>query len=152
QQGDIHVIRVEDGRTIARLSGFRSTFSHLAFSPDSTSFAAVLGKWGMQIWAADGRELFHDYDLDDPYLWLDYGPDGRLAAVTAKGHLRLYRRVEDDRIQLVQVGDLPRGLVPYSLAFSPDGLFLAVGYADTPRVDLFDGDTLALVKSLALPK
>lgn len=149
EQGDVHVIRVEDGKTIGRLSGFRSTISHLEFAPDSSTFAAILGAWGVQIWASNGRSLFNDHDISDPYVWLDYAPDGRLTAATRGGQLRRYAVVEGDRVLLEQIGQLPEGSVPYSIAYSPDGLFLAVGYADRPRVDVLDGDTFELITSHA---
>lgn len=150
EQGDLHVIRVADGKTLGRLSGFRATFSHLQFAPDSSTFAAIQGAWGVQIWAADGRSLFHDHDINDPYVWLAYAPDGRLTAVTRSGQLRRYARAEGDKILLEQVGQLPKGLDPYSIAYSPDGLFLAIGYADGPRVDIVDGDSFEPVASHSL--
>jgi WD40 repeat protein len=43
---------------------------------------------------------------------------------------------------LVSPKQAPSDRLPRSLAFSPDGEVLAVGYTDTPSIDLLDGRTM----------
>ncbi|MDD2332226.1 MAG: caspase family protein, partial [Candidatus Cloacimonetes bacterium] len=66
---------------------------------------------------------------------------GRLASVSIDGKLRLY----DTSFKLIQETAALAGKQPYSLAFSPNGELLAVGYTDSPQVQVFDAKSLKLL-------
>jgi hypothetical protein len=61
------------------------------------------------------------------------GPPGRLAASAWDGYLRLYNR----QFRLIKKVKTPGGTQPYSVAFSPDGTRLAVGYEDTTNLTVY---------------
>jgi WD40 repeat protein len=67
----------------------------------------------------------------------------RLATTSDDGKVRLYDLGRTPMAKLTEVA-APGGKDPFQIAFSPDGSELAVGYADTTRVDILDGRSLAL--------
>ena len=70
---------------------------------------------------------------------LSFASDGRLAATSYDGYVRLYGA--DGR--LAEKAKAPGGARPCGIAFSPDGARLAVGYDDKAQVDVLSGQTLA---------
>lgn len=149
-QGAIYLFDVESGALRARLQGYPANFTHIAFAPDGQSFAAVLGAWGFRLWNARGQEIFQDRNLEDPIQWLTFGSDGRIATASQRGELRVYVR-DGNTVLWVNSTNLPPGLVPYSLSYSPDDRWLAVGYANSPRVDVLDADSLEPVATFEAP-
>ena len=117
----------------------------LAFSPDGKHLAAGLGWRGLRVYdrGAAWSEVFRDEDYDDAIYGITFGADGRLAASSLDGKIRLY----DSSFRLLKAESAPGGDKPWGLAFSRDGALLAVGYNDTPSVDLLDGRTLARLPS-----
>ncbi len=66
---------------------------------------------------------------------------GRLATVCYDGYLRLY----DANFKLLKKVATTGGKKPFSLAFSPNGKLLAVGYNDSPTVQVLDASSLSLL-------
>ena len=113
------------------------------------------------VWTEIGR----DPDYGDNAYWANFAADGRLATACWDGRVRLYG-AEDagvnrshssgqhsalsdpgQRLGPIQSTRPPGGKGPFSIAFSPDGTRIAVGYLDSTVVDLLDGRTLAHVCS-----
>jgi WD40 repeat protein len=132
------------GALVGRIQGLPGTVDALAFSPDGTRLAAGLIPGGLIVYARERGwdEAAHDEDYDDAVYGADFAPDGRLATTSVDGMVRLYAPGGVGAVRPVATVKLPGQL--YRIAFSPpDGAHLAVGYAETPRVDLLDGRTLA---------
>lgn len=110
--------------------------------------ACLAGTHGVRILTATGGPAFADR-FDGPCYGLAELPDGGILASGYDGRIRLYRE-RDGRWQLerqvaTDVGD------PRSLAVSPDGRHVAVGYSSRHRngqapVDVLDATTLATTK------
>ena len=83
---------------------------------------------------------------DRDYKGESYGAafDGKdhLATTCYDGYIRLYG-VTDSGLTILGKTASPGGHRPFSLAFSPDGTQLAVGYTDTTAVDILDAKTLS---------
>jgi WD40 repeat protein len=54
------------------------------------------------------------------------------------GYIRLY----DENFNLIKKKKAPGGKKPFHISFSPDGSKIAVGYDDTPNVDVLSSDDL----------
>jgi WD40 repeat protein len=132
------------GREVARIGPFPSYVVRLAYSPDGRRIAATFGgrrsrEWSVRLFDVESRtQIALDSSYTDPIYGLVFEPTGMVATASKDGKLRLY----DHNLKLVRLTALPRS-DPYSIAFSPDGGRLAVGYDDSPpRVDVVDGRTL----------
>jgi hypothetical protein len=85
-------------------------------------------------------EEFRDVYEGESY-GASFAQDGRLATTSQDpaGTIRLY----DSKFRLVAKVEAPSGAAPSAIAFSPDAMLLAVGYAEIPAVDVLDGKSLA---------
>ncbi len=137
----LYLFSVPEERMLGRLAGLPATINHLAFSPDGRRFAAAFsGKVGVRVWdAKTGKLVGEDRDYGDRATFVAYDAAGRFATTSYDGQIRLY----DSDAKLLAKKKAPGGR-PFSIAFSPDGALLAVGYEDQPRVDLLSGRDLAL--------
>jgi hypothetical protein len=137
----IYLFDRDTGALVRRLDGLPNVVLHLAFSPMGRYLAATLGgTTGLRVY--DRAAGWGEVARDGPYGGASYGvafaPDGRLATTSRDGTLRLY----DGAIRCVAMAKTTDGTEPTSLAFSPAGDRLAVGYHDTTAVSLFDGHAL----------
>ncbi|MEM6550476.1 MAG: hypothetical protein AAF713_22575 [Pseudomonadota bacterium] len=132
------------GTMTGRIEGLSQTVLHLAFSPASGRLAATLeGGKGLRLydrdrgWAECARDMNYGNYGDDSY-GAAFAPDGRLAAACRDGKVRLYDADETHHVTLDSAG-----AVPFGLAFSPDGVRLAVGFHDSTKVKIVDGRDLS---------
>lgn len=129
------------GLSIRRLGSFGSVITHLAFSADGRRLAVALGGGqGVRVVeVASGRELTADRDYGGKASYgVAFSPDGSLHAVGDDGFLRRYG--PDGRLAAKVVTE--GGKEPFSVAVDPTGRRLAVGYADTASVDLYEAASL----------
>jgi WD40 repeat protein len=157
----IYLFEALTGKMISRIAGVSATTHSLAFSPDGRYLTAGLwernlaaglggrnlaaglgGRNGLRIYDRDQQwsEVFRDTNYGNIINGVDFAADGRLATTSYDGQVRLYNR---DFKQIVAPRKATGGARPFRIAFSPDGTMLAVGYANTARVDLLDGHSLA---------
>jgi WD40 repeat protein len=105
--GAVKLLDASSGRVVSTVSDRGPVVSSLAFSPSSDTLA--LGTW-------DGSVHFWDVNYKQPLLWNRQGGaaagPGVGGPVRWRGYLREYRQAVE------------------SVAFSRDGQWLAVGYAD----------------------
>jgi WD40 repeat protein len=138
----IYLFEARTGKLVKRISGLPNVTEDLALSPDGRYLAAGVGSGGLRIYDRDRQwaEVFHDPDYGGAIYGITFAGDGRLATASYDRLIRLYDR--DFKLS-VPPRKAPGGDRPYRIVFSPDGATLAVGYADAPIVDLFDGHSLA---------
>ena len=73
--------------------------------------------------------------------------DGRLVVSSLDGKVRLYQvRPDTGGASLRRLAGVfaPSGKQPFAVSFHPDGSRVAVGYNDSPRVDVLDAGSLSL--------
>jgi WD40 repeat protein/uncharacterized caspase-like protein len=145
------------GQLRQRLSGLPEVIYHLAHSPDGRWLVATLGgKNGFRVWPlqANGSATQPGAPLaDTAYDYHSYGAsfsrDGRLATTSWDGQVRLYALpgnayMGERRLKPIAQTRAPGGSRPSGVAFAPNGQELAVGYQDSTRVDVLDGQNLVL--------
>lgn len=137
----VYVFDAQTGNLVQRMSGLGGQVQHLAFSPDGKRLAAALGlKAGLKVWSVAGWALAsEDTDYGGPSYSLAFDRDGRMAATSVDGFVRLYDP-SGKRVAHVRASG---GKEPDGVAFSPDGGLLAVGYADVPKVEVLSGSDLS---------
>jgi WD40 repeat protein len=135
----IYLFDRESGRLALRLSGLPNVVRRLSFSPDGTRLAAAHSSSGIRaLRVADGSEIGRDTDYGAASYGLDFDRAGRLVTSCFDGYLRLY----DRNLRLLKKVRAPGGQRPFAVRFAPDGSKVAVGYDDSARVDVLDGDSL----------
>jgi WD40 repeat protein len=142
----IYLFDRDTGTLVRRIEGLPETMKHLAFSPDGTRLAAVLGSnKGLRVYSQQTgwAEAARDEDYSDRSYGVDFARDGGLATTSFDGKVRLYTGDLRGSLRPAHVVQTPGSRHPYGIAFSPDGARLVIGYADATLVDLLDAHTLA---------
>ncbi|MBV8911890.1 MAG: caspase family protein [Acetobacteraceae bacterium] len=142
----IYIFDLETQRLRARLPNLPGPINHLAYSPDGSSFAIAMGNGG-GVWlvnASNGSLINSDQSFTDRATWVDFDRRGRMVATGFDGEVRLY---DAGGRRAAHRAPVP-GAHPYSVAVSPDGRFVAVGYADQPRVEVLNAQDLSAHASL----
>jgi len=135
----IYIFDLNTGKLIKRLSGLPNVILHLTYSKDGRYLGAGLGYNGIRIYKTDDYSMVkEDKDYGDSVYGLDFSPDGKLVTTSDDGYIRLY----DENFNLIKKKKAPGGKEPFHISFSPDGSKIAVGYDDTPNVDVLSSDDL----------
>ena len=137
----VYIFEAATGRLVTRLGRLSSNPLHLAFSPDGSRLAATLGGGeGMRLWQAGSWRLL----AEDK----DYGGKGSYGAAF-DGANRLFTVADDGQIRrygadgrLEAKAKAAGGAEPFSIAVHPKGGKLAVGFADTTAVEVYDAASL----------
>jgi WD40 repeat protein len=147
KSGDHHIFVFDKatGSVVTRLGPLPNVINDLEISASGDRLAAGLGgQNGVRVWdTRSWRQVAEDKDYAGQVYGLSFASDGRLAATSYDGHIRLYG--PDGR--LASKEKAPGGAQPFGIAFSPDDARVAIGYTDTTRVDVLSGKTLAHVYS-----
>lgn len=144
KQNSIYLFDRATGRLLQRLTGRSGIINHLAWSPDGRYLAAcVVEGNGLLVWRSDTWALIgQDMDYGSDSASLAFSADGRFATSSYDGKVRLYR-IDKGALTLLTSRAAPGGKRPLGIAFSPDGGRLALGYADSTRVDVLDSSNLS---------
>jgi len=128
---------------VQRVSGLGSVVHDLEFSPNGRYLAAMIGDgWGIRIYRISNNQAILETELTDyeeSVINAAFSNDGSLfASVSLSGVLRLY----DHAFNLIRQTNTTSGKMAISVAFSPDRESIAVGYNDSPQIQVFDTNTL----------
>ena len=141
----IYIFETATGRLLKRLTPLPDRTLHMSFSKDGRFLVASLKAGaGMRVYRTDDYSLAGQHG---PYgsdsVWAEFDADGRLLTTSLDGYLRLYR----NDFSLLHEKKAPGGEWIVGASFSPDGERIAVGYADTSRVDILSAQNLELLTS-----
>lgn len=136
----LYVFDTETGAVVHRIPHMLQITNTLAWSPDGKFVAAIMGDGhGLRVYrTADWSEAAKDADFADDAYGLAFDRSGRLAASGYDGFIRLY---DADFARVAKVR-APDGGHLGSVAFSPDGSRLALGYHDRTAVDVLSVPSL----------
>jgi WD40 repeat protein len=143
QSDSIYLFDRSSGQLVRRLTGLPDAILDLAYSRDGRYLAAgLVGKNGIRIYRTDDWQLVaEDRDYGDASPSVDFAADGRLMSTSHDGFIRLYG--PDFRLLLKKIA--PGGRQPFDARFSPDGTRIAVGFDDTPSVNVLSAQGLQLL-------
>ncbi len=140
---NIFIFHTQTGILQHCIGGLGNVILDLEFSSDGRYLAAALaGTQGIRVYQSStwGLEM-EDQDYLDNVHNLVFRPKGGLATVSYDGYIRLY----DAKFILIKKNKTTGGTQPFSLAISPDGNKMAVGYSDSPRMQILDARSLQLL-------
>jgi len=153
-KGCIYLFDRATGTMKKRLSGLPGRVLHIAYSADGRFMALTMTHGGIRMYAVPQyAALGGDPDYGEAAGYAQFDSKGLRLATTCQqdGFIRLY-----DLKDFVQPSSAPRPMKPQakvrvqgadhplSLAFSPDGAQLAVGFIDKIRVEVLDTKGLTL--------
>lgn len=138
----IYIINVQTGEIIQRLTGLPEIINEIEFSPDGRFMAASLGsKSGIYVYTVATMQLYKKLvEYTDRVYSVAFDNTGRMATVCHDGKIRLY----NNDFSLLKEVVTTAGKQPFSISFKPNGSQVAVGYSDSPVIEVRDGYTLEL--------
>ena len=136
----------ESLRMLKRIGGLPESVTRLRFSRDGRRLAAGLrASAGLRVFSIarsgdriDVSKAGEDRDYKDTIWGMDFDAAGRLAVSSIDGALRLY----DREFKLIARQAVSKEDSPSSVAFSPDGSRIALGYFEAGRVGIHSGTDL----------
>jgi WD40 repeat protein len=144
----IYVFQTATGAMVARFGPYRRVIAHLAVSVDGRRLAATFWRGGgVVVWERQGPGIA-DWQLiaeDSNYHGVDangaaFAPTGELFTVADDGWLRRY---DLDRSRFPTLAPTRGGRRPYSISIASGESGLAVGFADSAAVDVYNPTTLS---------
>jgi WD40 repeat protein len=137
-----------------RLDGLPGGPLHITYSPDGRFMAVTMTHGGIRVYAVPQyMVLGGDRDYGETACFAEFDPMGRRLATACQrdGHIRMYDLKEFETPSSTPRAMKPQAKVrgqgadqPVSLAFSPDGSLLAVGFIDKLRVEVMEAKGMAL--------
>ncbi|WP_447975441.1 caspase family protein [Nitrospira sp. Kam-Ns4a] len=139
----IYLFDAPSGRLVRRIGGLPEAVNHLAYSADGRWLVATLGGGhGIRVYrTGDYAQVAQDQRYGSASHGADFDRQGRLVTSSWDGYLRLY----SPTFQLLAKARAPGGVQPLQVSFSPDGAKVAVGFADSPQVNVLSAGNLALL-------
>ena len=141
----LYVFDTASGEMLARVATLTGRLLSLVFSTDGKRLAIgqkdkpAVVLFDTENWSVVAR----DDDQRDDMPSVDIDKRGRVVAASLGGTISLYEAGLRNKRTIVA----PGGKEPAIVRFSPDGATVAVGYSDSPRVDLLAADDLHLIAS-----
>lgn len=136
----VYLFDARTGAMKGRVGAFEEGINHLAFSADGRYLAAMLnGRYGLRVIdIPEMKVTAADRDYGRGSYGAAFAADGRLYTVSYDGYLRRY----DADFRLAGKVKTRGGRGPFSVAVSPDGAAVAVGFADRSKIDVYNAADL----------
>jgi WD40 repeat protein len=137
----LFVIDRASGRLLNALRDLPGAALGLAFSHDGQRLAVTFPRGVLELKTEGWTTLFDDGSYQGPSFSADFDQDNRLVTAAYDGVVRLY----DAKGEGLAENTTKDGKFLQTVRFSPDGLRVAVGIADSPRVSVFSSADLQLL-------
>ncbi|MFK8009290.1 MAG: caspase family protein [Saprospiraceae bacterium] len=143
QNNDIYIFNTQSGILMHRIGGLGNVIFDLEFSKDGQYLVAALGgTQGIRVYNSSSWTLKEkDTNYGERSENVTFAPNGDLATVCRDGFIRLY----DSNFKLQKKEKTIGGKKPFSVTFSPNGKLLAIGYDDSPTLQVLDATTLKVL-------
>jgi WD40 repeat protein len=130
----VYLFDIASGAMTFRIGGFAKQILSLAFSRDGKCLAAGFGGGGgLSVHSASaGALIFQDKAFRGNVYGIDYDSRGNLIATSDQGDIKYFH--PDGTLAYALHSE--HGVQIYSVRFSPDGSLLALGYDDSPAVEV----------------
>lgn len=138
---NIYIFDRASGSLIYRIRDMPGPPNNLKYSPDGKFFVATTsGPHGIKIFRTGDYTLFaEDKYYEKLASRADFDKTGRLVTSSHDGFIRLY----NSNFELIEKKKAPGGNDPTQIAFTPDGSKVAVGFRDSPKIDVLSGKDLS---------
>jgi WD40 repeat protein len=153
-KASIYLFDRATGAMKKRVDGLPGRVLHITYSPDGRFMAATMTHGGIRIYAVPQYTLLGgDRDYGEAAQWAQFDPKSLRLATTClrDGYIRMYDLKEFGTPSSTPRPMKPQAKVrvqgadhPVSLAFSPDGSRLAVGFIDKLRVEVLEARDMTL--------
>jgi WD40 repeat protein len=144
KKSSIYIFNASTGEMIKRTGNFGDVIFDIEFSKDGRYLSVSLGSTnGVAILTTSDWKTYLTLDgYEDSVFNTSFDNTGRLVTVSYDMKIRLY----DSDFKLIKTQEKNlSGEKPFSVAFSPDGSKIAVGYDDSEVLQVYDGKTLKLL-------
>jgi WD40 repeat protein len=138
-ENSVYLFDRESGQITAGWPAWKIAWAILLFLRNGRHLAAgLVAESGIRVWrTSDWQEVLADREYQGNVLGVAFAPDGRLAATSYDGFVRLH----DGQLRRIAKEKALAG-EPYDVAFALDGTRLAVGYYDTTAASVLSGKDL----------
>ncbi len=123
RKNDFALLDPGTGKIIRKWQHAGKSYPSMAFSPDGKVLATACSK-EVKLWEVATGKLIRE--VGEQVASVAYSPDGRVLAMGSRDHVQLW-----DTITNSMIGQLPGGTNTQTLAFSPNGKYLAASGART---------------------
>ncbi|MEI6763995.1 MAG: caspase family protein [Bacteroidota bacterium] len=135
----IYLYDAESGTMLSRIKNLPGSICELRFSPDGKYlFSGLGGGYGVRIFETATWTTVKTigYNYGSTYK-IAIDKAGNFAVATWDGSVRIY----DANFDLQFGANKIAGYKPFSLAYSPDGNLLAIGFDDSPKIQVYNPHT-----------
>ena len=146
----LDIFDLETGKLEKHLPGLRHIATRLAFSRDGRYLAATLLSGDLVLYDASSYTIVaNDNDcaetISDDVV---FNAQGKLITTCRDGFVREYQVTTESTLQLIAKTKPLSGRQPNPVAASPDGSQIAVGFSDSPKIDVLSSNDLSILFSL----
>lgn len=147
----VYLFSTNSGDLLGRITGLKESVFDIKFSMYGDNLAVSMnGNAGVNIYSIPTSSKDFKISLvkkkcnlagDNKASYLDFDVEGRLVTASMEGKIRLY----DKTFKAIKESSTLSGKEVASVAFGKDGQLIAIGYSDSPNIDVVDGNSLQLL-------
>jgi len=143
---EVVLFDLQTGKLGRHLVGLREIAHQLEYSRDGRYLAAVLYTGDLVIYDTKNYSLLtDDRDCSDESYGVEFDAKDRIYTTCWDGYIREYELTNASSLHLLVKVKAPSGKQPFPVAVSPDGTEIAVGYDDTPKIDVLSPKDLSVL-------
>ena len=144
----IELFDLQTGRQEKHLPGVRDFANHIAFSRDGRYLAAALITGDLLLYDTSGYQLIaEDRDCSGHSYGVAFDAKDKIITACYDGFIREYELTKQASLHLLAKVKPPSGKEPFTVAASPDGSEIGVGFEDSLKIDVLSSNDLSYLFS-----